>query len=66
MHDSATRSLSGVIICPANKDSGYMANSIAYTIIRAAQQKSIYSHRRLLCKNKHPNAAPDAFPGLLL
>ena len=37
MHDSATRSLSGVIICPANKDSGYTANSIAYLIIRSAQ-----------------------------
>jgi len=31
-YDSATRSLSGVIICPGNRDSGYTANSIAFSI----------------------------------
>jgi hypothetical protein len=28
-HDSATKILSGVIICPGLKDSGYRANSFA-------------------------------------
>jgi hypothetical protein len=42
-YDSATRSLSGVIIHPSNGDSGYTANSIAFSnkIIQAAKWKSI-------------------------
>jgi hypothetical protein len=39
-----------------------MANSIAYSIIRSAQRKSIHSHQRLLRENKLLNAEPDAIP----
>jgi hypothetical protein len=66
--------LSGVIICPANrvrallgacwnKDSGYEANSIAFSILRRGQKKSTLLDSRWFRDSKLRNGRPgDAIP----